>query len=270
MKTVLTIAGSDSIGGAGMQADIKTIMAHGAYGMTAITAVTAQNTKGVESIEPISSIMLEQQLKAVFEDIFPDAVKIGMICSADQAKIIAEVLQKYTAKNVVVDPVMASTSGKTLAQDTAVKAMEKFLFPLATVVTPNIPEARKLWEGAVETREDREKAAVDLAKKYGSYVLCKGGHEAGGADDLLTDGSNVIWLSGKRIQTTNSHGTGCTLSSAIAANLAKEMEVAVAVKEAKAYITGALAAGLDIGKGNGPLHHGFALTGEFFRVDTVD
>lgn len=270
MKSVVTIAGSDSIGGAGIQADIKTVMSHGVYAMSAITAITAQNTKGVISVEPVSCSMLQQQIEAVFNDIFPDAVKIGMICSSDQVRCIAATLQKYEAKNIVVDPVMVSTSGKQLAEADAVAVMEEILFPLATIVTPNIPEMERLWGASVEVIEEREKAAKALAGKYGSYILCKGGHGNTEADDLLANRLHARWFPGERINTENSHGTGCALSSAIASNLANGMDVAVAVAEAKKYITGALKAGLDMGKGNGPLHHGFALSGEFFHVDAVD
>ncbi len=263
IKTVLTIAGSDSSGGAGIQADLKTMLANGVYGMSAITALTAQNTTGVTAISEVTPEFLGQQLDSVFTDIFPDAVKTGMTANAQLIEVIAERLAFYRAKNIVADPVMIATSGARLASDNAASALKKRLLPLAAVVTPNIPEAEVLSEMKISDRGDMEKAAELICKGYGCAVLLKGGHSIDNADDLLYDSGNKTWFKSARIDNPNTHGTGCTLSSAIASNLAKGYDMKTAVKLAKEYISGALSAMLDLGAGSGPIHHGFALEGRF-------
>ena len=261
IKTVLTIAGSDPSGGAGIQADIKTMAALGVYAMSAVTSLTAQNTMGVRGISDVSPAFLQMQIDAVFEDIFPDAVKVGMVSSAEPAAVIADRLKYFGAKNVVVDPVMVSTSGSSLAKDGCVKTMEEKLFPLAKLITPNIPEAERLWGKHIARREDMQKCAEYLSQKYGCAVLVKGGHFEGGADDILVcqKCKKEIWLSGERIDNPNTHGTGCTLSSAIASYLARGEALEEAVKMAKNYLTGAIKAGLKLGHGRGPLDHAYAL-----------
>ena len=255
MKTALTIAGSDSSGGAGIQADIKTMTANGVFAMSAITALTAQNTTGVTDIFETTPKFLAEQLDAVFTDIYPDAVKIGMVSSAELIATIAERLRFYKAKHIVVDPVMVATSGSKLLRDDAVAALTAELLPLAEVLTPNIPEA--------EILAGMEAAAKTISEKYGCAVLCKGGHQINDADDLLWRGGTGKWFRGKRIANPNTHGTGCTLSSAIASNLAKGYDLDTSVERAKAYISGALAAMLDLGHGSGPMDHMFELKGEF-------
>lgn len=259
LKTALTIAGSDSSGGAGIQADLKTMLANGVYGMSAITALTAQNTMGVTGISAVTPDFLGRQIDAVFTDIFPDAVKIGMTANADLIKVIAERLIFYKAKNIVLDPVMIATSGAGLITEEAVHALQKYLLPVADVITPNIPEAEVLSGMRIADYRDMEKAADFIHKTYGCTVLLKGGHSIGDADDLLCENGKITWFHGIRIDNPNTHGTGCTLSSAIAANLAKGHELRTAVRLAKAYISGALAAGLNLGTGSGPLHHGYLL-----------
>lgn len=263
MKTVLTIAGSDSGGGAGIQADIKTMLANGVYAMTAVTALTAQNTVGVQGIFPVSPEFLAMQIDSVFTDIRPDAVKIGMLPSAELVKAAAERLRFYEAENIVVDPVMVASSGSRLVDEDALDAFKQRLFPLAAVLTPNIPEARVLSGLEINRVQDMMAAAEKLGRELHCAVLCKGGHLAGGADDLLYEAGNFHWFSGKRIENPNNHGTGCTLSSAIAANLAKGYTLDRAVTRAKDYVAGALAAMLDLGQGRGPMDHGFALVGRF-------
>lgn len=258
MKTALTIAGSDSSGGAGIQADIKTMTVLGVYAMSAITALTAQNTTGVTAVLEVTPKFLEQQLDAVFTDIPPDAVKIGMVSSANLIETIAEKLKFYGAKNIVVDPVMVATSGAKLIDDNAVATLKKFLFPLATVITPNIPEAEKLSEMKIKTADDMETAAKIIFENYGCAVLCKGGHSLNDANDILFDGNAKIF-NGKKISTANTHGTGCTLSSAIAAGLAKGLNLVESIDAAKKYISGALSVGLNLGKGSGPMNHAFLL-----------
>ena len=258
MKTALTIAGSDSSGGAGIQADIKTMTMLGVYAMSAITALTAQNTTGVTAVFEVTPNFLEQQLDAVFTDIPPDAVKIGMVSSSKLIKTIAEKLKFYSAKNIVVDPVMVATSGAKLIEDDAVETLKKFLFPLATVITPNIPEAEKLSNMKIKTADDMEKAAKIIFENYGCAVLCKGGHSLNDADDILYNGEIKIF-NGKKIDNPNTHGTGCTLSSAIAAGLAKNLSLTDSIDAAKKYISGALAANLNLGKGRGPMNHAFLL-----------
>ena len=258
IKTALTIAGSDPSGGAGIQADIKTMTALGVYAMSVVTSLTAQNTTGVTGIHDVPRDFLKAQINAVFEDIFPDAVKVGMVSSAELAAVIADRLKYFGAKNIVVDPVMVSTSGSTLAKDSCIKTMEEKLFPLAALITPNIPEAERLWGKHIERREDMQKCAEYLSQKYGCAVLVKGGHCEGGADDILVY-KKVIWLTGERIDNPNTHGTGCTLSSAIASYLARGEALEEAVKMAKNYLTGAIKAGLKLGHGRGPLDHAYAL-----------
>ena len=263
MKTALTIAGSDSSGGAGIQADIKTMTANGVYAMCAVTALTAQNTTGVADILESTPLFLSEQLDSVFTDIFPDAVKIGMVSSAELIAVIAEKLRQYGAKHIVVDPVMVATSGAKLLHPDAVDALTGQLLPLAEVLTPNIPEAEILSGMTITDADGMENAARVISEKYGCAVLCKGGHQINDADDLLWRGGTGKWFRGKRIDNPNTHGTGCTLSSAIASNLAKGFTLDEAVERAKAYISGALAAMLDLGHGSGPMNHMFALKGEF-------
>ena len=263
MKTALTIAGSDSSGGAGIQADMKTMTANGVYAMSAVTALTAQNTTGVTDILESTPHFLGEQLDAIFTDIFPDAVKIGMVSSADLIVVIAEKLKQYKAKNIVVDPVMVATSGAKLLRDDAVEALCRELLPLAAVLTPNIPEAEILSGMTITDAAGMEAAAKCISEKYGCAVLCKGGHKVNDADDLLWRNGSGKWFHGERIANPNTHGTGCTLSSAIASNLAKGYPLDAAVERAKAYISGCLSAMLDLGKGSGPMDHMFALRGEF-------
>ena len=255
MKTALTIAGSDSSGGAGIQADMKTMTANGVYAMSAVTALTAQNTTGVTDILESTPHFLGEQLDAIFTDIFPDAVKIGMVSSADLIVVIAEKLKQYKAKNIVVDPVMVATSGAKLLRDDAVEALCRELLPLAAVLTPNIPEAEILSGMTITDATGMEAAAKYISEKYGCAVLCKGGHKVNDADDLLWRNGFGKWFHGKRIDNPNTHGTGCTLSSAIAANLAKGFGLADSIARAKAYLTDALNAKLDLGQGSGPLDH---------------
>ena len=265
MRTALSIAGSDSSGGAGIQADIKTMSAHGVFAMTAITALTAQNTTGVTGIFEASPDFLAAQLDAVFTDIFPDAVKIGMVASADLIAVIAQKLRQYEARHIVVDPVMVSTSGSRLLQENAVTTLTRELLPLAEVVTPNIPEAEILADMKITSREEMEQAAQIISERYHCAVLLKGGHDLNDANDLLWKDGERTWFQGKRIDNPNTHGTGCTLSSAIASNLAKGMELKPAVEQAKTYISGALAAMLDLGHGRGPMNHLFDLHSDFAR-----
>ena len=259
MNTALTIAGSDSSGGAGIQADLKTMTMNGVFGMSAITALTAQNTTGVTGIMEVTPEFLEQQLDAVFTDIYPDAVKTGMVSSTDLIKVIAGKLKQYQAKNIVVDPVMVATSGAKLISDDAIDTLKEYLFPLATVITPNIPEAEVLSGMKIASEEDMVTAAKVIYERFGCAVLCKGGHQVNDANDLLYKENGPAWFAGKRINNPNTHGTGCTLSSAIASNLAKGQTLEDAVKNAKDYISGALAAMLDLGKGSGPLAHNYAI-----------
>ena len=263
MNTALTIAGSDSCGGAGIQADIKTMTANGVYAMSAITALTAQNTTGVSDIYEVSPEFLEAQLTAIFEDIKPDAIKIGMVSSSELIKTIAVNLKKYNGKNIVLDPVMVATSGAKLISDDAIATLKEDLIPLATVITPNIPEAEVLSEMTISNEEDMIKAAAYISEKYNCAVLCKGGHSINDANDLLYINGTYHWFYGKRIDNPNTHGTGCTLSSAIASNLAKGRDLNESVEKAKAYISGALSAMLDLGKGSGPMNHAFAIKGEY-------
>ena len=264
MKTALTIAGSDSSGGAGIQADIKTMTANGVYAMSAITALTAQNTTGVTGIFEATPEFLAQEIDAIFTDIYPDAVKIGMVSSAELIGVIAEKLHTYGAKHIVVDPVMVATSGAKLLRPDAMEALARLL-PMAEVLTPNIPEAEILSGLSITDATGMETAAKSISERYGCAVLCKGGHQINDADDLLWRHGVGKWFRGKRINNPNTHGTGCTLSSAIASNLAKGYGLDEAVEWAKAYISGALAAMLDLGHGSGPMNHAFELQGEFMK-----
>lgn len=263
MKTVLTIAGSDSSGGAGIQADIKTMTVNGVYAMSAITALTAQNTMGVAGAYEVSPDFLGMQINSVFEDIRPDAVKIGMVSSSELIQTIADRLIFYKSENIVIDPVMIATSGSRLMKSDAVEVFKKVLMPLATLITPNIPEAEILADMKIKDKNDMEKAAKIISEKIGGAVLCKGGHSISDADDLLFENGECLWFKGERIDNPNTHGTGCTLSSAIASNLAKGYTVSESVQKAKSYISGALSAMLDLGRGSGPLNHAFALCGKF-------
>lgn len=266
MRTALTIAGSDSSGGAGIQADIKTMTANGVYAMSAVTALTAQNTTGVTGIMEVTEDFLAEQLDCIFTDIYPDAVKTGMVSSSGLINVICDKLVGYDAKNIVVDPVMVATSGAKLINDDAISTLKNKLLPLATVITPNIPEARELSGMEIASEDDMVKAAEAICDRYGCSVLLKGGHSLNDANDLLWQKSmEPVWFYGKRIDNPNTHGTGCTLSSAIASNLAKGYDLTSSVRYAKNYISGALAAMLDLGKGSGPMNHAFAIEGEFIN-----
>ena len=264
MYTALTIAGSDSSGGAGIQADIKTMTANGVYAMSAITALTAQNTTGVTSIMEATPQFLAEELDCIFTDIYPDAIKTGMVSSSELIEVIADKLTGYQAKNIVVDPVMVATSGARLISEDAISTLKSKLLPLAKVITPNIPEAEVLSEMQIKSEADMEKATEIICDRLGCSVLLKGGHQLNDANDLLWQkDEQVTWFMGKRIDNPNTHGTGCTLSSAIASNLAKGYDLKTSVKYAKNYISGALAAGLNLGKGSGPMNHAFAIKGEY-------
>ena len=269
MRTAVTIAGSDSSGGAGIQADIKTMMANGVYAMSAITALTAQNTTGVTSILNATPEFLGQELDAIFTDIYPDAVKIGMVSESCLIRTIAAKLRQYEAKNIVVDPVMVATSGARLISEEAVETLKKELFPLACILTPNIPETEVLTGMEVKNTEDMIEAAKRISEEYHCAVLCKGGHQLNDANDLLYADGTYRWFNGKRINNPNTHGTGCTLSSAIASNLAKGFSLEESVERAKDYISGALAAMLDLGKGSGPMDHGFAIDNAYTKEAEV-
>jgi len=255
MKTVLTIAGSDSSGGAGIQADIKTMTANGVYAMSAITALTAQNTTGVTGIMEVTPEFLSKQLDCVFTDIYPDAVKIGMVSSTQLIETMSQKLKFYNARNIVVDPVMISTSGSKLLEDDAIETLKNSLFPQAVLLTPNIPEASVLSGISVADEGDMIKAAEIIGNQFGCAVLCKGGHRVNDANDLLYYNHKYKWFVGEKIDNENTHGTGCTLSSAIACGLAKGMDLETSIQIAKDYISGALKAMLDLGKGSGPLNH---------------
>lgn len=266
MKTALSIAGSDCSGGAGIQADIKTMTANGVYAMSAITALTAQSTTGVSAVSESSPEFLKQQLDAVFEDIYPDAVKIGMVSSSELISVIAERLKHYKAKNIVVDPVMVATSGSELMKSGGVLTLQKELLPIADLVTPNIPEAEVLSGIKIRNKEDMLLTAKEINNKYGCAVLLKGGHSINDANDLLYSEGEFRWFEGKRIDNPNTHGTGCTLSSAIASNLAKGFTLDESIRTAKDYISGALSAMLNLGKGSGPMNHAFDLNSRFAAV----
>ena len=255
MKKVLTIAGTDCSGGAGVQADLKTMCAHNVYGMSAITALTAQNTTGVYGIMDVTPDFLDKQLNCIFTDIFPDAVKIGMVSNKEAIGIIASKLKSVKANNIVVDPVMVSTSGSKLLADDACDALISELIPLADIITPNLAEAEVLSNIHITTKEEMVRSAKIISGKCKGAVLIKGGHLDNTADDMLYNNGQITWFEGKRIDSSNTHGTGCTLSSAIACNLANGQDIITAVGNAKDYITGALEYGLNLGKGSGPLNH---------------
>lgn len=256
LPTALSIAGSDSSGGAGIQADLKTFITHGVYGMSAITAITAQNTCGVIGVMDVSEDIVAAQLDAIFTDIPPQAVKIGMVSSAAIIAVIAAKLNQYQARHIVLDPVMVATSGSRLIADDAVQALCDGLIPLAELITPNLPEAEALTGLSVCGPEDMIRAAQRLHDTYGCAVLVKGGHLSGQADDILIDAKGERHtFAGERIENPNTHGTGCTLSSAIAANLARGCALPEAVRRAKKYVATALLAGLHLGHGSGPLPH---------------
>ena len=263
MKTALSIAGSDCSGGAGIQADLKTMTMNGVFAMSAITALTAQNTIGVRAISEVTPEFLKQQIDTVFEDIRPDAVKIGMVASVGLIQTIGERLRFYQAENIVVDPVMVATSGAQLISPDAVETLKQELFPIATVLTPNIPETEILSGMTICNEQDMITAAQIISDTYHCAVLCKGGHRVNDANDLLYANGAATWFYGKRIDNPNTHGTGCTLSSAIASNLAKGHDLQVSIQKAKGYLSGAMADMLDLGSGSGPMNHAFALSGEF-------
>ncbi len=263
IHTALTIAGTDPTGGAGIQADLKTMTAHGVYGMSVVTALVAQNTMGVIDILEVPPKFLAAQLDAVFLDIPPDAVKIGMVSSTALIRVIAEKLDTYAANNIVVDPVMVATSGDRLISADAVEALCKELLPRAAIITPNIPEAEIIIEREITDAAAMEQAAAMIYERFRVAVLMKGGHHVDDANDLLVDGKGARWFHGRRIATENTHGTGCTLSSSIASNLAQGMDIDTAVARAKEYLSGALAAGLNLGKGHGPMAHTFDLRSTF-------
>ena len=265
MRTALTIAGSDCSGGAGIQADIKTMTANGVYAMSVITALTAQNTIGVTGIVNIDSDFVKKQLETVFEDIYPDAIKIGMVSSAEIVEAIAFELIKYNAKNIVLDTVMVATSGSKLMENNALKDMRAKLFPLARVITPNILEAEVLSGISIKDDKTMFDAAKIIYENHGCAVLLKGGHSINDANDLLYENGKEMWFFGEHINNPNTHGTGCTLSSAIASNLAKGYTLEDSVRKAKNYISGALLAMLDLGKGRGPMNHAFNLGGEYVK-----
>lgn len=259
MKKVLTIAGSDCSGGAGIQADLKTMTSLGVYGMSAITALTAQNTTGVYGILESSPEFLENQLDCIFTDIRPDAVKIGMVSDAALIEVIAAKLTEYHADHIVLDPVMVSTSGSRLLKEEAASVLAKRLMPLADVITPNIPEAEILAGIKVRSEQDMEAAALKIASECGIAVLVKGGHQLNDANDVLCSQGRMTWFQGRRIENPNTHGTGCTLSSAIACGLASGCSLEESVSKAKEYLTRALNTDLDLGKGSGPLNHCFSI-----------
>ena len=265
MKTALTIAGSDCSGGAGIQADLKTMTMNGVYAMSAITALTAQNTTGVRGVQEATPKFLAQQIDAVFEDIRPDAVKIGMVSSSELIQAIADRLKYHKAENIVVDTVMVATSGARLISEDAIDTLKEYLIPLATVVTPNIPEAEVLAAMSIRDKENMVEAAKKIGDTYRCAVLLKGGHSINDANDLLYQNGTYRWFKGKRINNPNTHGTGCTLSSAIAANLAKGHDLGASVQRAKEYISHALADMLDLGQGSGPMNHAFDLTSKFSK-----
>lgn len=255
MKKILTIAGSDCSGGAGIQADIKTITAHKMYAMSVITALTAQNTTGVYGVFDITPEFVEKQLDAIFTDILPDAVKIGMVSNKDNIDILAKKLVEYKVRNIVLDPVMISTSGSKLLNDDAMEMLTKKLLPLASIITPNIPEAECLSGISITTKEDMEMAASEIANEYKGAILIKGGHLKESSDDLLYMNGQIHWFNEENVNNPNTHGTGCTLSSAIACNLAMTKDMKENVLASKKYITGALKANLNLGNGSGPLNH---------------
>ncbi len=259
MKTALSVAGSDCSGGAGIQADIKSMSFNGVYAMSIITALTAQNTIGVKALIALEPEFINSQFESIFEDIVPDAVKIGMLGTKDTVDCVALNLERFKAKNIVLDPVMVATSGAKLISDEAIEALKERLIGLSDLITPNIPEAEILSGFQIRKQDDMEKAAEYLGETYKTAVLLKGGHSADNADDLLYYNKKLIRYRGKKIDNPNTHGTGCTLSSAVAANLAKGMSMEEAVCEAKKYVRYAIEAMMNLGKGRGPLNHAFIL-----------
>lgn len=265
LKTALTIAGSDCSGGAGIQADIKTMTMNGVYAMSAITALTAQNTTGVISIQESTSDFLKHQMDAIFKDIYPNAIKIGMVSSSQLIHVIAERLKYYNAQNIVIDPVMVASSGSSLMKSDAVQTIIHELFPISILVTPNIPEAEVLSGTKITNKNDMINVAKFMNENYGCSVLLKGGHNINDANDLLYADNEITWFYGKHIDNPNTHGTGCTLSSAIVSNLAKGFTLTESVQRAKDYISGALASMLNLGNGSGPINHMFALQNPFSK-----
>lgn len=263
MKVALTIAGSDSSGGAGIQADLKAMSLNGVFAESVITALTAQNTTGVSGIMDVTSEFLAKQMDAVFTDIFPDAVKIGMVSDKDLIRTIAIKLKEYRAKNIVLDPVMVATSGSKLLKDDAIEALKEELFPLALLITPNIPEAELISSLKINDEADMKKAAEKIYEDYGANVLLKGGHRINDANDYLYANGSGIWIKGERIDNPNTHGTGCTLSSAISSNIAKGYDLEEAIRKAKKYLEGCLKDGLNLGKGSGPMNHAFDIKSEY-------
>ncbi|MGB3366539.1 MAG: bifunctional hydroxymethylpyrimidine kinase/phosphomethylpyrimidine kinase [Acidaminobacteraceae bacterium] len=255
MKKVLTIAGSDCSGGAGIQADLKTILAHECYGMSVITALTAQNTRGVHDTLSVEHTFVESQLRCVFDDIYPDAIKIGMLLNKEIAESVSIKLFEYKAKKVVFDPVMVSSSGRRLLDDEAISLIKRKLLPLVEILTPNICEAEVLSGVSINSKEDMINSAKQIELLYKGYILIKGGHSIDNADDLLYKNNEITWFSGERIENSNSHGTGCTLSSAIASNLALGYDAYESVGRAKLYINRLLENKMNLGHGSGPLNH---------------
>ena len=259
MRKALTIAGSDPSGGVGVQADLKTMSALGVYGMSVIVSVVAENTARVISVEDISPRVISDQIDAVFEDIFPDAVKVGMLSSEEVMRTVAAKLAEYRPQHIVIDPVMYAKNGAPLMQEDAIDSLISLIVPVATVLTPNIPEAEKITGMRISTIDDMKKAGEKIVSMGAKAALVKGGHYIGDASDVLFDGSDFHIYTTKRINTKNTHGTGCTLSSAIASNLALGYPLPESIKRAKDYVTGAIEHALDIGKGNGPTNHFYAL-----------
>lgn len=263
VRKTLTIAGSDSSGGAGIQADIKTMTVNGVFATSAITALTAQNTTGVFDIFDVSPEFLANQLDAIFTDIYPDAVKIGMVSSKNLIDVISKKLIKYKAKNIIVDPVMVATSGGKLLKDDAIDYLKEKLFPLADLLTPNIPEGEILTGMEIKNIDQMQKAARDISLKYECAVLLKGGHLVNDANDYFYANGKGRWFYGKRIATKNTHGTGCTLSSAITSNLAKSYGMEKSIELAKDYLSKALASDINLGKGHGPINHFFDIKDKY-------
>lgn len=256
MKSVLTIAGSDPSGGAGIQADLKTMMSYKVYGMSVLTLLTAQNTKGVRSVFPLPPEFVGSQLDTIFTDIPPDAVKIGLLGNARIAEIVAEKLALYRPTHIVLDPVAASTSGTAFLDEELEEIMKKKLFPMAELVTPNIPEAKHYLHTSIGDNKDRADLGRCLCEEWKCAILIKGGHtETGSADDLLCSQTQEVWFPGKRIMAQNTHGTGCTLSTAIACGLAKGSSLEESIQNAKDYLAELLRLDIPLGHGNGPLHH---------------
>lgn len=266
MKIGLTIAGSDSSGGAGIQADIKTMTLNGVYAESAVTALTAQNTTGVLSVLDSSPQFLKDQLDMIFDDIYPDSVKIGMVSNSDLILVIAEKLKEKKAKNIVIDPVMVATSGAKLLKDEAINVLKNELLPLADLITPNIPEGEILSGIKINDEKDMQKAGKIISEKYNCACLLKGGHKINDANDYLYENKKGVWFKGKRIENENTHGTGCTLSSAIAANLAKGYDMENSIKMAKEFLSNALLDMLDLGKGSGPMNHAFDIKDSYKKL----